>query len=99
MTGTTLVTGATGFLGSRLVRRIRGDGSRIVCTTRSATPPAVEGVLWRVCDLTHARHVQALFEEERPSVVFHLASHVSDSHRLATLDKRLKRTACCHRNR
>jgi nucleoside-diphosphate-sugar epimerase len=77
VTGTTLVTGATGFLGSRLVRRIRVDGSRIVCTTRSATPPVVEGVLWRVCDLTRAEHVQALFEDERPSVVFHLASHVS----------------------
>lgn len=72
-----LVTGATGFLGSRLVDRLVGGGVTVTCTTRSTDAPAKDGVRWRRCDLTQAAAVTELFAEARPSVVFHLASHVS----------------------
>ena len=34
-----LVTGATGFLGSRLVPRLVSRGVTVTCTTRAADPP------------------------------------------------------------
>jgi nucleoside-diphosphate-sugar epimerase len=72
-----LVTGATGFLGSRLVHRLVSRGVTVTCTTRSANPPPLDGVRWRRCDLTQAVSVAEIFDETRPSLVFHLASHVS----------------------
>jgi nucleoside-diphosphate-sugar epimerase len=74
---TALVTGATGFLGSRLVPRLVSRGVTVACTTRSANPPPLDGVRWRRCDLTQAVSVAEVFDETRPSLVFHLASHVS----------------------
>ena len=72
-----LVTGATGFLGSRLVAHLVSRGITVTCTTRSTSPPASDGVRWRWCDLTKPTAVKDLFVETRPTVVFHLASHVS----------------------
>ena len=72
-----LVTGATGFLGSRLVPRLVSRGLTVTCTTRAADPPPLDGVRWRRCDLTQAVSVAEIFDEARPNVVFHLASHVS----------------------
>jgi len=74
-----LVTGATGFLGSRLVAHLVGRGISVTGTTRSTAPPARNGVRWRRCDLTKPTAVTDLFAETRPAVVFHLASHVSGS--------------------
>jgi nucleoside-diphosphate-sugar epimerase len=72
-----LVTGATGFLGSRLVAHLVGRGIAVTCTTRSTAPLAEDSVRWRQCDLTKPTAVTDLFAETRPALVFHLASHVS----------------------
>lgn len=72
-----LVTGASGFLGSRLVARLVERGTTVTATTRTAGHPTGGGVVWRTCDLTDAPSVAELFAETRPGVVFHLASHVS----------------------
>jgi len=72
-----LVTGATGFLGSRLVDRLVSGGVTVTCTTRSTEAPVRDDVHWRRCDLTQPAAVTELFAETRPSVVYHLASHVS----------------------
>lgn len=43
-----LVTGATGFVGARLVLRLRDDGYRVAALHRAgARPPPVAGVEWR----------------------------------------------------
>lgn len=77
--GTVLVTGATGFLGSRLVERLRAERTTTVCTTRALDPAhdVDPELIWRECDLTEAESVRTLFQDVEPSIVFHLASHVS----------------------
>lgn len=48
-----LVTGASGFIGSALVRALRDGGDRVIATSRRARAPERQGsgVEWRTCDL------------------------------------------------
>jgi UDP-glucose 4-epimerase len=75
--GGALVTGATGFLGSRLVARLLDRGQSVTCVRRSGSPTFQDGTTWRECDLTDSDQVEMLFSATRPAVVYHLASHVS----------------------
>jgi GDP-L-fucose synthase len=59
-----LVTGGGGFLGSHLVERLRADGVEPFVARR------------RDYDLTVENDVERLFEDSKPSLVFHLAAEV-----------------------
>jgi GDP-L-fucose synthase len=59
-----LVTGGGGFLGSRLVERIRAEGLEPFVARR------------RDYDLTVAADAERLFEDSQPELVFHLAAEV-----------------------
>ncbi|SLN73559.1 dTDP-glucose 4,6-dehydratase [Oceanibacterium hippocampi] len=88
---TAFVTGGAGFIGSALVRSLIDDGAGRVVTIDSLTYAgnpanlaAVEGNprhRLAVADITDSAAMAALFAEERPSVVYHLAaeSHVDRS--------------------
>ena len=72
-----LVTGASGFIGSALTRRLREMG---ITVTGVATRPREEldpAVTWSFGDLADADYVRQLLEESSPEVVFHLASYVT----------------------
>jgi len=56
------VTGADGFVGSRLVARLRGRGASVLATDRADL------------DITQASHVRAALAEARPDAVVHLAA-------------------------
>jgi nucleoside-diphosphate-sugar epimerase len=73
-----LVTGARGFIASRLCHRLIADGA-VVCglSTKAIAPRA--GMSWRQADLTDRAAVNALIRDVRPEVVFHLAGHVTGS--------------------
>lgn len=58
-----LVTGASGFVGRHLVEHLRSCGDEVLTSDRDT-----DGL-----DITDADGVRALFERERPDVVYHLA--------------------------
>jgi GDP-L-fucose synthase len=60
-----LVTGGSGFLGSRVVAKLRGFGPAEIFIPRRAT-----------CNLVEQADVSGLFEETHPDIVIHLAAHV-----------------------
>lgn len=60
-----LVTGSGGFLGSRLVERLRAEGVEVLALTR------------RDCDLADPEAVRGRLRGQRPEVAFHLAASMS----------------------
>lgn len=75
---TALVTGATGYIGSRLVQRLAADGWDIHIIARPGSDLSLLGVA--TASTTVHRHngstegMLSIVAETRPSVVFHLAS-------------------------
>jgi UDP-glucose 4-epimerase len=65
-----LITGATGFLGARLVRRL-AEAHEIVALVRAVPPRAPAGVAWLMQDLAAERWTVRL--PEAIDAVFHLA--------------------------
>ena len=72
-----LVTGASGFLGSNLCRRLLDDGAEVHATSRSARTSDHPRLRWWQSDLASEGSARALLREIRPDVVFHLAGQVS----------------------
>lgn len=72
-----LVTGATGFLGSRLVERLLAGGAQVHAVSRHDVPPQDESVRWAHLDLADASATADLIASIRPEVVFHLAGEVT----------------------
>jgi dTDP-4-dehydrorhamnose reductase len=66
-----LVTGATGYLGSELLRR--ASGRRLAATYLRREPPPAPGVEWLRLDVRDAAAVRAAVERLRPEAVIHTA--------------------------
>jgi nucleoside-diphosphate-sugar epimerase len=76
---TIIVTGASGFIGRRLVKKLTAEGCRVICPLRPTSSAAeLDDPLIRVVrgDLTDRTFVDSLFDGA--SVVYHLAAMVSD---------------------
>jgi UDP-glucose 4-epimerase len=72
-----LVTGASGFLGSNLCRRLVDAGAEVHATSRAAHTSDHECLRWWQSDLASDGSARALLREIRPDVIFHLAGQVS----------------------
>jgi nucleoside-diphosphate-sugar epimerase len=71
-----LVTGASGFIGSHLVRRLTDLGAEVHRVSRRPRP-SLGGATWNTVDLTDAAACVGLIQTIAPDVVFHLASAVT----------------------
>jgi UDP-glucose 4-epimerase len=72
-----LVTGASGFIGTHLCKRLLRDGREVhgVSRTRKSTPK--DPVRWWTADCTNYFAVRTLLMNLRPDIVFHLAGRVT----------------------
>ncbi len=76
---TVLVTGASGFIGSALVRRLRIDGAIVHGVSRR--PPKSDKTCdrWWTADVSDLSEVRRVILSVKPDLVFHLASVVTGS--------------------
>ena len=75
-----LVTGASGFIGTALCRRLTAAGAEVWGVgRRSVGPPNVR---WLACDVTDRARVEDAMRTSRPDTVFHLASVVTGARSL-----------------
>ena len=74
-----LVTGAAGFVGAHLCRRLRLEGAEVVAVSRSARPADDLAARWLRADLALPAECERVVNEAGPDVVFHLASVVRGS--------------------
>jgi UDP-glucose 4-epimerase len=72
-----LVTGASGFIGGRLCRRLLTEGDEVHAISRR--PHEDDAVRWWRSDLADADNVARTLGRIRPDVVYHLAGYVSGS--------------------
>jgi nucleoside-diphosphate-sugar epimerase len=76
-----LVTGASGFIGRRLCRRLRELGADVEPASRKAAPrgEGVESGRWHQVDLADPASARGLVAATQPHTAFHLASQVTES--------------------
>jgi UDP-glucose 4-epimerase len=72
-----LVTGASGFLGTHLRRRLLGLGAEVIAASRRPAPSDAEGCAWRRADLSDWNDARQLVERARPEFIFHLAGYAT----------------------
>ncbi|MHC1559620.1 NAD-dependent epimerase/dehydratase family protein [Actinomycetospora sp. C-140] len=74
-----LVTGATGFLGRHLVRRLRHLEAEVHALTRGdgEHDPDLPGTSWHRGDVADPDELGRLVRDVAPAAVFHLAGHVA----------------------
>ena len=71
-----LVTGASGFIGRHLCRRLLQEGTTVFGVSRSSAPELTDGLHWLRADLTVMEEVRRVLVAAEPTVIYHLASHV-----------------------
>ena len=71
-----LVTGASGFLGTHLCRRLRALGAEVHAVSRSAPVGPREVMSWNCVDLADEAAARAVLGRIRPEVLFHLSGYV-----------------------
>ncbi|MEZ4312206.1 MAG: NAD-dependent epimerase/dehydratase family protein [Polyangiaceae bacterium] len=84
--GTYLVTGAAGFIGSHLTRRLTSQGCTVIAADRSAIP-AADGVVPVACDITVRESIQRALAGRTIDHAVHLAAIVGDWGELRTYER------------
>ena len=76
MKKTAFVTGAEGFIGARMVSFLAAEGWNVIGGHRSHANavPKLKNAKYVQCDLTNGQRVESLFQEYKPTHVFHLGA-------------------------
>jgi UDP-glucose 4-epimerase len=74
---TALVTGASGFIGGAVARRLRESGAAVHCVSRAAQGAPGTGERWWQVDLADIADVRRLLAATQPNFVFHFAGVTS----------------------
>jgi nucleoside-diphosphate-sugar epimerase len=68
------VTGASGFIGSHLVRALALKGCRLTLISRAQKESSLDGkIRWVQSDLTDSDSIGDILQREKPATLFHLA--------------------------
>ena len=76
---TALISGASGFIGSHLSRRLLQIGVEVHGISRSYRPHGEKDVFWWQGDLADSETIRNILSTVKPDLIFHLASHVAGS--------------------
>jgi UDP-glucose 4-epimerase len=91
-----LVTGASGFIGAHLCRRLLQEGAEVHAVYRTQRPIDADGQRVWQADLAVLDSVREIISKVQPEIVFHLASHVKGApgieHVLPTFQSNLQST-------
>lgn len=71
-----LVTGAAGFIGHNLCRRLCAAGLEVHATSRNARQSAGNGPVWWLADMGDVADARRIFSDIKPDVIVHLAGSV-----------------------
>ena len=71
-----IVTGASGFIGTHLCKKLSNNGAEVHGVSRKKHLVDKNNVRWWHCDLSDINMVRKMFKVVKPDIVFHLASHV-----------------------
>src|SRR2546428_12639387 len=84
-----LVTGARGFIGAALSRRLVDAGAAVHGTSTLPNTEGASRIRWSQIDLTELHAVRQLLNRVAPDVIFHLAGRVTGSAELASVQPTL----------
>ncbi len=92
-----LVTGASGFIGSHLTRRLVDEGAEVHALTAAVSsvyPTRLlgvrDGIVLHEGNITDRSAMDAVVQQVRPHVVFHLAAYTTVGKTLQRVDQGVK---------
>ncbi len=80
-----LVTGASGFIGTKLISLLDGREAQIHGVSRNVREARSDNIQWHKGDLADVKWVDPLLKEVRPDIIYHLAGMVTGSQSLDTV--------------
>jgi UDP-glucose 4-epimerase len=76
---TILITGASGFIGYNLAKRLGALGGNVFGTSRIERENTNEAFVWLECSFDNLNETQKILEKIRPDIIYHFSGEVTAS--------------------